>query len=76
MKNRYIINLFVIKGGNTTRRNFSIEMETYTKEAVGQVITEKLNLDTEKWEIDKEEVELVEKERVVFWTTTLKKVEK
>ena len=76
MKNRYIINLFVKKGGDTTRKNFSAELETYNKEALGQIISERLNLNTEKWSIDREEVELVEKERVVFWTTHLKKIEK
>lgn len=76
MKNRYIINLFVKKGGDTTRKNFSVELETYNQEALGQIISERLNLNTEKWSIDREEVELVEKERVVFWTTHLKKIEK
>jgi hypothetical protein len=76
MRNRYIINLFVKKGGDTTRKNFSVELETYNKEALGQIISERLNLNTEKWSIDREEVELVEKERVVFWTTHLKKIEK
>lgn len=76
MRNRYIINLFVKKGGDTTRKNFSVELETYNKEALGQIISERLNFNTEKWSIDREEVELVEKERVVFWTTHLKKIEK
>ena len=76
MKNRYIINLFVKKEGNTTRKNFSVELETYRKEDLEQIILERLNLNSEKWSIEKEEIEVVEKERVVFWTTHLKKVEK
>lgn len=76
MKNRYIINLFVKKDGNTTRKNFSVELETYRKEDLEQIILERINLNSEKWSIEKEEIEVVEKERVVFWTTHLKKVEK
>lgn len=76
MKNRYIINLFVKKDGNITRKNFSVELETYRKEDLEQIILERINLNSEKWSIEKEEIEVVEKERVVFWTTHLKKVEK
>lgn len=76
MKNRYIINLFVNKDGKKTRKNFSCQLETYSQEILQGTILEKLDLNTQKWEIDSHKVELIEKENVVIWEVILKRVEK
>lgn len=75
MKNRWIINLFVDKNGATTRMNFSTEISSYSKNDIEQIVSQKLNLTGKKWIIDSsEEIEIVEKERIIFWKTKLKKV--
>jgi len=76
MKNRYIINLFVNKDGEKTRRNFSCQLETYSQEILQGIILEKLDLNAQKWQIDNHKVELIEKENVVIWEVILKRVEK
>lgn len=74
MKNRWIINLFVCKNGQKIRMNFSTELKDYNKNEVRQIVNEKLDLSGKKWTIDSsEEIEVVEKEKVIFWKTELKK---
>lgn len=74
MKNRFTVNLFIDKNNNVTRRNFSIDLETYNHDKLNEVIANKLNLDDKKWTIEtSEEMEYVEKEKVIFWKTKLKK---
>ncbi len=74
MKNRFTVNLFIDKNNNVTRRNFSIALETYNHDKLNEVIVNKLNLDDKKWTIEtSEEMEYVEKEKVIFWKTKLKK---
>lgn len=75
MKNRFTINLFVDKKGNVTRRNFSIESNSYDKKTIQSEVEKKLNLDEKKWTIEtSEELEYVEKEKVIFWNIKLKEV--
>lgn len=74
MKNRWTINLFVCKDDNKKRMNFSIDLKSYNKNDVKKIVNEKLDLAETKWTIDNsEEIEVVEKERVIFWKTVLKK---
>jgi len=74
MKNRWTINLFVCKDGDNKRMNFSIDLKSYNKSDVKKIVIEKLDLSGKKWTIDiSEEIEVVEKERVIFWKTVLKK---
>lgn len=75
MKNRFTINLFVDKRGNISRRNFPIESKSYNKKTIRSEIKKKLNLDEKKWIIEtSEELEYVEKEKVIFWNIKLKEV--
>lgn len=76
MKNRFIINLFVDENGDVSRRNFSIELQEYNSSKVSEIVEKKLDLNNKKWTIEKsEEIELIEKERVIFWKAKLKKVD-
>lgn len=76
MKNRYTINLFVHKKDDTSRRNFSVELDIYDKKNVEEIVSKKLNLNEEKWSIESsEEIEYIEKERVILWKTVLKRVQ-
>lgn len=75
MKNRFTINLFVDKKGDISKRNFSIESKNYNKKTIEKEIIKKLNLDEKKWTIEtSEELEYVEKEKVIFWNIKLKEV--
>jgi hypothetical protein len=74
MKNRWTINLFVCKDDDNKRMNFSIDLKSYNKSEVKKIVIDKLDLSGKKWTIDiSEEIEVVEKERVIFWKTVLKK---
>lgn len=76
MKNRFIINLFVDKNGDVSRRNFSIELPEYNISKVSEIVEKKLDLNNKRWTIERnEEIELIEKERVIFWKAELKKVD-
>jgi hypothetical protein len=75
MKNRFTINLFVDKKGDISKRNFSIESKSYNKKTIQSEVEKKLNLDEKKWTIEtSEELEYVEKEKVIFWNIKLKEV--
>ena len=75
MKNRFTINLFVDKKGDISKRNFSIESKSYNKKTIRSEVEKKLNLDEKKWTIEtSEELEYVEKEKVIFWNIKLKEV--
>jgi hypothetical protein len=75
MKNRFTINLFVDKKGDISKRNFSIESNSYDKKTIRSEVEKKLNLDEKKWTIEtSEELEYVEKEKVIFWNIKLKEV--
>jgi hypothetical protein len=74
MRNRYVINLFINKNGSTSRRNFTVESSVYNEDAFRNLITEKIKLDTDKWEIEKEKIEPIVGENLVIWEVFLKKV--
>ncbi|NBP56655.1 hypothetical protein EBU71_09010 [bacterium] len=74
MRNRYVINLFINKSGTTSRRNFTVESGVYSEEIFRNLITEKIKLDTDKWEIEKEKIEPIGGENLVIWEVFLKKV--
>jgi hypothetical protein len=74
MRNRYIINLFINKSGTTSRKNFTVESSVYNEEIFRNLITEKIKLDTDKWEIEKEKIESIVGENLVIWEVFLKKV--
>lgn len=75
MKNRYTINLFIDKKGNVSRKNFTIQSDSYDKKTIELEVSNKLDLNENKWTIEtSEELEYVEKERVIFWKAKLKEV--
>lgn len=75
MGNRFTVNLFIDKGNNISKINFSIELDDYDREIIESKIKNKLDLDEEKWIIsNSNELEYIEKERVIFWKVKLNKV--
>lgn len=75
MKNRFTINLFIEKKDEVSRINFSIELDKYDTKTIEKLVSQKLALNEKKWTIEtSEQIELVEKERVIFWKTKLKGV--
>jgi hypothetical protein len=73
MENRLTINLFVDKRGKVSRRNFTIQADSYDKKTIELEVSKKLELNENKWTIEtSEELEYVEKERVIFWKAKLK----
>lgn len=72
--NRFTINLFIEKDDNISKRNFSIRSESYNRELFELEISKRIDINDDKWIIESsEELEYIEKERVIFWKTKLKK---
>jgi len=71
---RFTINLFIEKGDNISKRNFSIRSDSYNSELFELEISKRIDINGDKWIIESsEELEYIEKERIIFWKTKLKK---
>jgi hypothetical protein len=75
MKN-YIINAFIHKGKKSDRRNFIINSDSDSEEVIKSLISDKLNIDSNKFEFISDKFELITKESVVIYQTNWKKIEK
>lgn len=60
-----IVNSYVIKNGNTERKNFNIRVNSTDESVVKPLILEKLSIDNEKWQLQKEDFDFFPKENVV-----------
>jgi hypothetical protein len=72
---RYTINAFIKKDRNIDRRNFTIQSDSSSEEAIKSLIMDKLNINIEKFEFVSDKFELIIKESVVIYHTNWKKIE-
>jgi hypothetical protein len=72
---RYTINAFIKKDRNIDRRNFTIQSDSSSEEAIKSLIMDKLNINIEKFEFVSDKFELITKESVVIYHTNWKKIE-
>jgi hypothetical protein len=72
---RYVINAFIQKGKNLSRRNFTIKSDSSSEAEIKLLINNQLNIDSEKFEFVSDKFELIGKESVVIYHTNWKKIE-
>jgi hypothetical protein len=73
MKKNLVINSFIIKDGNVERKNFNLISESTEESVLKSSILEKLSIDYDKWEINKDTFEMILKENVVIYKCFLLK---
>ena len=71
----YIINAFITKGKKSDRKNFDIKSASKLEADLKTLILEKLEIDSEKWELESDSFELVERESVIIYKSTFKEKE-
>lgn len=67
-----IVNAYLNKDGKSERKNFNIRTDSTDESIVIPKITEKLNIDTNKYRIDSQKFEFIPKEDVVIYKCFLK----
>jgi len=71
----YIVNTQIQKGKKNERRNFDIKSASQNEADLKNLIWEKLEIDTKKWELESETYKLIERECVIIYNPIYKEIE-
>jgi hypothetical protein len=66
MKN-LVINSFIFKGNKYERKNFNLTSDSNDESTLKPLILDKLGIDSQKWEFEKDTFEFLPKENVVIY---------
>lgn len=65
----YIVNIHILKGGKFNRKNTILKLDTLEESIVKAKIIETIKVE-DKWELTKDELEILPKDRVIIYYLT------
>jgi len=64
---KYVINVFIEKDNKNDRRNFILSSDSSEESVIKPLILEKIKINSEEWDLEKDRFELVTKENVIIY---------
>lgn len=65
--NTYVVNAYIKKGSQKTRRNFNIQSESDDESSLTSEILAKVATKQDEWEFKEDKFKLIEKESVIIY---------